>query len=70
MKTIYQAICAGLIVCGALTSCNKFIDVEPKGVISEGLAMSQLQPMPNLATTGILIRLTCGLMATFLPTMP
>ena len=53
MKTIYQAICAGLIVCGALTSCNKFIDV-----------------MPNSATTGILIRLICGLMATFLPTMP
>ena len=49
MKTIYQAICAGLIVCGALTSCNKFIDVEPKGVISEGLAMSQPEEMVTAA---------------------
>ena len=49
MKTLYQAICAGLIVCGALTSCNKFIDVEPKGVISEGLAMSQPEEMVTAA---------------------
>ena len=49
MKTIYKAICAGLIVCGTLTSCNDFIDVEPKGVISEGLAMSQPEEMVTAA---------------------
>ena len=49
MKTIYKAICAGLIVCGTLTSCNDFIDVEPKGVISEDLAMSQPDEMVTAA---------------------
>ena len=49
MKTIYKAICAGLIVCGTLTSCNDFIDVEPKGVISEDLAMSQPEEMVTAA---------------------
>lgn len=75
MKTIYKAICAGLIVCGTLTSCNDFIDVEPKGVISEDLAMSQPEEMvtaayASLATIGTLIRLTSGLTAMFLPTTP
>ena len=49
MKTIYKAICAGLIVCGTLTSCNDFIDVDPKGVISEDLAMSQPDEMVTAA---------------------
>ena len=68
MKTIYKAICAGLIVCGTLTSCNDFIDVEPKGVISEDLAMSQPDEMVTAAMlswamTGTLIHSICGLMA-------
>ena len=45
MKTIYKALCAGVFACGTLTSCNDFIDVEPKGVISENLAMSQPDEM-------------------------
>ena len=49
MKTIYKAICAGLIVCGTLVSCNDFIDVEPQGVISEDLAMSQPDEMVTAA---------------------
>ena len=49
MKTIYKAICAGLIVCGTLTSCNDFIDVTPKGVINEDLAMSQPEEMVTAA---------------------
>jgi len=34
---------------GLLSSCNDFIDVEPKGVISEGLAMSQPEEMVTSA---------------------
>ena len=49
MKAIYRAICAGLLLCGTLTSCNDFIDVEPKGVISEDLAMSQPNEMVTSA---------------------
>ena len=49
MKTIYKAICAGLIVCGTLTSCDDFIDVTPKGVINEELAMSQPEEMVTAA---------------------
>ena len=49
MKTIYKAICAGLIVSGTLTSCNDFIDVEPQGVISEGLATSEPEKMVTAA---------------------
>ena len=49
MKAIYKAICAGLIVCGTLTSCNDFIDVTPKGVINEDLAMSQPEEMVTAA---------------------
>jgi hypothetical protein len=51
MKTIYKAICAGLIVCGTLTSCDDFIDVTPKGVINEELAMSQPEEMVTAAET-------------------
>ena len=52
MKTIYKAFCAGLVCCGitaTLVSCDDFIDVEPKGVISEGLAMSQPEQMVTAA---------------------
>ena len=49
MKAIYQAICAGLLLCGTLTSCDDFIDVTPKGVISEELAMSQPNEMVTSA---------------------
>ena len=49
MKAIYKSICAGLIVCGTLTSCNDFIDVTPKGVINEDLAMSQPEEMVTAA---------------------
>ena len=49
MKAIYQAFCAGLLLCGTLTSCDDFIDVEPKGVISEDLAMSQPNEMVTSA---------------------
>lgn len=47
MKTLYKA----LAICGALSlvACNKFIDVEPKGVISEDLAMSQPEEMVTAA---------------------
>ena len=34
---------------GGLSSCNDFIDVEPQGVISEGLAMSQPDEMVTSA---------------------
>ena len=56
MKAIYKAFCAGLACCGmavTLTSCEKtfdnFIDVEPQGVISEDLAMSQPDEMVTAA---------------------
>lgn len=49
MKAIYKAICAGAVLAGTLNSCestfNDFIDVEPQGVISEDLAMSQPEEM-------------------------
>ncbi len=50
---IYKKIAAaGLVCCGmaaTLTSCNDFIDVEPQGVISEDLAMSQPDEMVTSA---------------------
>ena len=52
MKTIYKAICVGLICYVAnatLTSCNDFINVEPQGVINEELAMSQPNEMVTAA---------------------
>jgi len=52
MKAIYKVICAGLVCCGiatGLTSCSDFIDVEPKGVINEELAMSQPNEMVTAA---------------------
>ena len=52
MKTIYRFITAGLLCCSIVatfTSCNDFIDVEPKGVISEGLAMNQPEEMVTAA---------------------
>ena len=47
MKTIYKV----LAICGmiSLAGCSKFIDVEPKGVISEDLAMSQPEEMVTAA---------------------
>ena len=47
MKTLYKV----LAICGALSlvACNKFINVEPKGVISEDLAMSQPEEMVTAA---------------------
>ncbi len=54
MKTKYiKKIAAACFVCcgitAALTSCNDFIDVEPQGVISEDLAMSQPDEMVTSA---------------------
>ena len=56
MKAIYKAFYAGIVCCGisaTLTSCDKtfdnFIDVEPQGVISEDLAMSQPDEMVTSA---------------------
>ena len=50
---IYKKLAAACFVCcgitAALTSCNDFIDVDPKGVISEGLAMSQPDEMVTAA---------------------
>ena len=50
---IYKKVAAACLVsCGitaALTSCNDFIDVEPQGVISEDLAMSQPDEMVTSA---------------------
>lgn len=47
MKTIYKV----LAICGvfAFVACNKFINVEPRGVISEDLAMSQPEEMVTAA---------------------
>lgn len=47
MKTLYKV----LAICCAFTflACNKFIDVQPKGVIDEGLAMSQPDEMVTAA---------------------
>ena len=52
MKTIYKAFCAILVGVAAqatFTSCNDFIDVQPQGVISEDLAMSQPNEMVTAA---------------------
>lgn len=50
---IYKKVAAACLVCcgitAALTSCNDFIDVEPQGVISEDLAMSQPDEMVTSA---------------------
>ena len=51
--TIYSKVAAACFFCcgitAALTSCNDFIDVEPQGVISEDLAMSQPDEMVTSA---------------------
>ena len=47
MKTIYKVLAISCLV--ALMGCDKFIDVEPKGVISEDLAMSQPEEMVTAA---------------------
>ena len=52
MKTTYKVLCTGFVGCMmalAFTSCDDFIDVEPKGVISEDLAMSQPDEMVTSA---------------------
>ncbi|MBR4238409.1 MAG: RagB/SusD family nutrient uptake outer membrane protein [Prevotella sp.] len=52
MKTTYKVFSIGFVGCimaFALASCNDFIDVEPKGVISEDLAMSQPEEMVTSA---------------------
>lgn len=51
-KTNWKHLAAGvfsLLATATLTSCNDFIDVTPKGVISEGLAMSQTEEMVTAA---------------------
>jgi len=51
-KYIKHIAAAGLVCCGVaatLTSCDDFIDVEPQGVISEDLAMSQPDEMVTSA---------------------
>ena len=51
-KYIKNIAVAGFLCCGisaVLTSCNDFIDVEPQGVISEDLAMSQPDEMVTSA---------------------
>ena len=47
MKTIYKVLAISCLV--AFMGCDKFIDVEPKGVISEDLAMSQPEEMVTAA---------------------
>jgi len=51
IKNIYLGFAIGcsFVATAALTSCNDFIDVEPQGVISEGLAMSQPEEMVTAA---------------------
>ena len=49
MKAIYKTLCMALVTCGMLASCDDFIDVEPQGVISEDLAMSQPEEMVTSA---------------------
>ena len=47
-KYIKNIAAVGFVCCMvnvAFTSCNDFIDVEPQGVISEDLAMSQPDEM-------------------------
>ena len=52
MKTTYKMLLVGLM-CGAMTttftSCDDYIDVEPKGVIDEELAGSQPEKMVTAA---------------------
>ena len=65
---IFKIFCAGIVSCSfavTLTSCDKFIEEEPRGVISGGEAMSEPDKMltaayAKLVTTGTPIRLTCG----------
>ena len=47
MKTIYKVLAISCLA--AFMGCDKFIDVEPKGVISEDLAMSQPEEMVTAA---------------------
>ena len=47
MKTIHKVLAISCLV--AFVGCDKFIDVEPKGVISEDLAMSQPEEMVTAA---------------------
>lgn len=47
MKTLYKVLACCAVL--AFAGCNKFIDVEPKGVISEDLAMSQPDAMVTAA---------------------
>ena len=51
IKNIYLGFAIGcsFVATAALTSCNDFIDVEPQGVISENLAMSQPDEMVTAA---------------------
>ena len=47
MKTLYKVLAISCLA--ACMGCDKFIDVEPKGVISEDLAMSQPDEMVTAA---------------------
>ena len=47
MKTLYKVLACCSVL--AFVACEKFIDVEPKGVISEDLAMSQPDAMVTAA---------------------
>lgn len=53
ITNLYKKVAAACLVCcgmtTALTSCNDFIDVDPQGVISEDLAMSQPEEMVTSA---------------------
>ena len=49
IKNIAFAGLLGFAATAALTSCDEFIDVEPQGVISEDLAMSQPNEMVTAA---------------------
>ena len=53
ISKIYSKVAAACFVCcgitAALTSCDDFIDVDPQGVISEDLAMSQPDEMVTSA---------------------
>ena len=51
IKNIYLGFAIGcsFVATAPLTSCNDFIDVEPQGVISENLAMSQPDEMVTAA---------------------
>ena len=49
IKNIAFAGLVGFATSASLSSCNDFIDVEPQGVISEDLAMSQPNEMVTSA---------------------